>query len=616
MSFHRTGAFIVLLASVAGASNGFCQYAPGGPKLRGAITSPDGKPLEGVAVSIRGAGKSFVTSVFTNGQGVYVFPPVEKGIAYSLWAQAQGFQTTRLNVDAGEGEVQQIAGLQLALLTNFEKQLTGVEWMNSFPERTPAESREKRVYAANCSGCHPNQFTLQNRFDADGWRKIISVMSLNSAGTAIRSNAPPTQTIDAYKDEIVRFLTRVRGPDPASYELKPLPRPTGEAARVVITEYDLPRPEAPPEAYVHNGSDWTEGTPSRWQGRAAHDATVAPDGSVFLSDETTLDASVFKLDLGTGNVTSYKFPARNGGVTSTHGMVTDPDGNVWTNNQANNNLLMFDPKTERFVEYQRSATMPGARNTVAVDQKVHKGVIWSATFQDGAVMLDPVTGKSTFRNGALRLDPRTGEHSFYPLVSGKDTYGMTVDREGNAWFTAPANDRVDVANADTGKVSEVVFEPTGPESGMEVTETDRDNYRGLEALFNSATPLHNCPRRIGADPNADFVWVGLYCADKIARIDIHTLQVKTYALPHKYSYPYGVAVDNAHNVWINLNNTDMIAKFDPATETFTEYQMPTRGTVMRHLAVNNTVNPPEIIAPETGVNKVARIQFRKASDME
>src|SRR5215470_6691586 len=132
--------------------------------------------------------------------------------------KAQGFRTARLNVDAGNGEVQQIGGLQLQPLANFEKQLTGVEWMNSFPERTPAESREKRIYAANCSGCHANQFTLQNRFDADGWRKIVNVMSLSSNGTPIRPNAPGTPTIDAYKDEIVRFLTKVRGPSPANYE--------------------------------------------------------------------------------------------------------------------------------------------------------------------------------------------------------------------------------------------------------------------------------------------------------------------------------------------------------------------------------------------------------------
>ena len=217
--------------------------------------------------------------------------------------------------------------------------------------------------------------------------------------------------------------------------------------------------------------------PSRWQGRAAHDAAVGPDGSIFLSDETTLDAIIFKLDPQTGNVTSYKFPAKNGGAASTHGIAVDPDGNIWTNNQSNDNLLMFDPKTEQFAEFLRPQTMPGARNTVAVDQKIHKGIIWSATFQDGAVKLDPITGKSIFQNGALRLDSKTGKYSFYPLITGKDTYGVTVDRDGNGWYTSPASDRVDVANADTGKISEIVFQPTGPESGMEITDVDRKTIR-------------------------------------------------------------------------------------------------------------------------------------------
>ena len=87
------------LAGIAGAPSAFAQYASGGPKFRGTVKSPDGKPLEGVTVSVRGEGKTFVTTVFTNQQGVYVFPPLEKGLKYSLWAQAQGFQTARLDVE-------------------------------------------------------------------------------------------------------------------------------------------------------------------------------------------------------------------------------------------------------------------------------------------------------------------------------------------------------------------------------------------------------------------------------------------------------------------------------------------------------------------------------------
>src|SRR6516162_11068106 len=137
-------ALVVTVASIAGVPCAYSQYASGGPKFRGTVKSPDGKPLEGATVSVRGEGKTFVTTVFTNQQGVYVFPPLESGIKFSLWAQAQGFETARLQVDAGGGEVQAVAGLQLRPLKNFEKQLTGVEWMNSFPENTPAEMREKR----------------------------------------------------------------------------------------------------------------------------------------------------------------------------------------------------------------------------------------------------------------------------------------------------------------------------------------------------------------------------------------------------------------------------------------------------------------------------------------
>src|SRR5580765_8714569 len=177
---HWMRALIVMLATTAAAPSAFAQYSPGGPNFKGAVKTLDGKPLEGVTVSVRGQGKVFVTTVFTNPQGVYVFPPLEKGVKFSLWAQAQGFETARLAVQAGSGENQALSELKLKPLANFEKQLTGVEWMNSFPENTAAEKREKRIYASNCSGCHANQFTLQNRFDAASWSKIVSVMSRSS----------------------------------------------------------------------------------------------------------------------------------------------------------------------------------------------------------------------------------------------------------------------------------------------------------------------------------------------------------------------------------------------------------------------------------------------------
>ena len=66
-------AFCVLLlpACQQGASNS--------EGLRGTVKSSDGKSMEGVAVSAQGQGKTFTTSVFTNRDGEYYFPPIETG---------------------------------------------------------------------------------------------------------------------------------------------------------------------------------------------------------------------------------------------------------------------------------------------------------------------------------------------------------------------------------------------------------------------------------------------------------------------------------------------------------------------------------------------------------
>jgi len=583
--------FALVLATTVVAPSVFSQDA----KIKGTVTSADGKPLEGVTVSVRGVGEPFVTSVFTNEHGVYVFPSLGRNTKYSLWAQAQGFQLAKTDASPGKP----VVALQLKPLKDFSKQLTGVEWMNSFPETTPQEKRAKQIFVSNCSGCHDNHFALQNRFDADGWSKIITVMSKDSEGTAMRADAVGQTSMNEYKDELVAFLTKVRGPGPANYALKPLPRPTGDAAQVVITEYDVPRPEAPPESYLHNGSDWSEGTPSRWEGRASHDVAVGGDGRVYFSDDRAMTSTLNQLDPKTGKVAILAFPF-NGGVSATHGVTTDSDGNLWSDTIGQGNFLEFNAKTQQFKMYPRPEGMKATvGGTVAGDTLAYKGAVWG-----------------TANDGAIKIDAKTGQYTSYPMPdTHKGTYGMTVDRHGNGWYTSPGGDRVYVVDAETGKTSDIIFKPQAP-PGTEVLPKDKAAYENIRANQNSANPLQNCPRRIGADPNADLVWVALFCQDKIARIDSRTHEVTEIAMPYKYSRPYGVTVDREHNVWVNMLNTDMIAKYDPSSKKFTWFQMPSRGTDMRHLAFDYSTTPMSIYIPYNRSNKVARIQFRKASDME
>ena len=66
--------------------------------LWGTVTSTSGERLEGVTVSARAPGRNVTTSVFTDSDGEYHFPPLETGRPYKVWAQAQAFEAARAEV--------------------------------------------------------------------------------------------------------------------------------------------------------------------------------------------------------------------------------------------------------------------------------------------------------------------------------------------------------------------------------------------------------------------------------------------------------------------------------------------------------------------------------------
>jgi len=118
-------------------------------------------------------------------------------------------------------------------------------------------------------------FLLQNRFDAPGWGAVMNLMQNNVVDRlcARRKNSRSRHSCVQGRIGGI-FGARPRpGNSPLNYKL--LPRPTGEAAQIVVTEYDLPRADMPDGwTMKHNGTDWSEGTPSRYDGRAAHDVAV------------------------------------------------------------------------------------------------------------------------------------------------------------------------------------------------------------------------------------------------------------------------------------------------------------------------------------------------------
>src|SRR5580658_2540634 len=72
--------------------------ASDGALLTGTVKSAPGLKLGGVTVSAEADGATITTTVFTDEEGAYYFPPMSPG-HYKVWAQADGFDISRGAVD-------------------------------------------------------------------------------------------------------------------------------------------------------------------------------------------------------------------------------------------------------------------------------------------------------------------------------------------------------------------------------------------------------------------------------------------------------------------------------------------------------------------------------------
>ena len=111
----------------------------------------------------------------------------------------------------------------------------------ALPADTAADANIKKMFTNECTGCHTPGYPLQFKFDEAGWNKIINLMKVvPGSGVYPGPNAKASRIIEYNRKELAAYLARARGPGETSMKIQDRPRPTGEAARVVWTTYDLP----------------------------------------------------------------------------------------------------------------------------------------------------------------------------------------------------------------------------------------------------------------------------------------------------------------------------------------------------------------------------------------
>src|SRR6516162_5410282 len=576
--------------------------------LTGSVASATGQKLEGVLVSAKKEGSTITTNVYTDLNGEYFFPAMADG-KYQVWAQTLGFKTAKGAVDLTATKHQDF---QLAAITDPEeriRQLPSELLASALPEDTEADANIKRIFHNQCTGCHTPGYPLQFKFDEAGWNKIINLMKYIPAFPG--GDRKPNAIIDYNQKALAAYLARARGPGESSLKIKDRPRPTGEAARVTWTTYDVP---LNPDVGVgvvskynpNDGSDWSLGVTSRG-GQLPHDGAMGLDGTLYYTvNAANRGVTIGKVDAKTGEVKYLKVDKRDGdGAATAHGLTRDGNGDLWFDvNPGRRSLGKLEAKTEKISVYETPPPMSPLGGAVTMDVD-GKGKIW-ASAPDGVVMFDPVTEKFTDFKSKLAYKNAKGTNQ---------TYGAAGDRNGNGWWAQMAFDTVGKADTATHSTSEVTL-PSLKNEMERIPASQKAFYDSFNDLTNgNPLPWSQGPRRMGTDKNADVLWVGNSWGSTLARIDTNTLQTTIIPFPDPSYQPYHIAVDKNHNVWANMWTTDRLARYNPTAGEWTFFDLPTRGTEIRHVSLLEQNGVTKVIVPIYRDSKMGAMTLRSEADL-
>jgi len=390
------------------------------------------------------------------------------------------------------------------------------------------------------------------------------------------------------------------------------PRPSGEAARVVWTLYDVPRIQGvgtsalPPSNADNDGTNWAMGTPSK-AGLIVHDDAMDFNGNVwFTSNASNNIVTVGMVNTKTGEVTYKKVPRADGSgrASPTHGIARDGDGNLWFDvNPGRRSLGKLEVSTGRITVYPTPENMAPLGGAVTVDVD-GKGMIWASAPQ-GVVMFNPKTAEfKEFKSKQPRRSYGTG-----------GTYGAAGDRSGNGWWAQMGFDTIGKADPVTGQTTEIVL-PENKKIRDFLTPAQVEAYgKVTDISTGNPYPWAQGPRRMGTDKNGDVLWVGDSWGSSLARIDTKTNQVTMIPFPDPAMQPYHIHVDSKHNVWGNLWTNDQIFKYDPAANKWTMFELPVRGTEMRHLSVDERSGTLKVSMPVYRTNQMGVMAMRSEEDI-
>jgi streptogramin lyase len=511
--------------------------------LTGQVSSQEEGNMEGVLVTVRRDGAKFTVTVVSDAQGRYSFPAdrLEPG-QYSVRIRAVGYEMANPGaVTVASGRTAQL-DLRLNQAADLAYQLSNGEWLASFPG-----THEQKEMFLGCVSCHTLERIVRSRYTAQEFAQVVNRMRTYAQGsTPLRPQrrqgsgdgggmGAPTGNQNERAIRLGEYAATVNLSSSSTwqYPLKTLPRPSGKGTRVIITEYDLPRPETLP-----------------------HDAIVDQDGMVWYGDFGSQYLGV--LNPRTLEIQEYPIPlTKPGAATGFLDMNFDPDGNIWLGMMMQGVMQRFDPRTGTFQNWKNPKYDQGdaARTAMVTPNRMDvDGKVWVGA--DDEYQVDIASGEW------VAIDYQKGRSPSEPNYNDRiSSYGVAVDSQNNFYGLNLGNTYVTRVDAQT----------------MNVTP------------FATPTP-NSGPRRGHMDPQ-DRLWFAEFRGNRIGMFDTKTQQFKEYEMAVEWTNPYDAISDRAGFAWGGGMTNDYVGRVNTQTGETTMYLLP--GTTnIRRVDVDNSTNPP------------------------
>jgi len=528
------------------------MWAQNAGALQGVIKSSSGTPVSGAFVKLRNAERRLTFMFISQAQGRYTASnlPAGKYVVQAVGGDMQSEMSSPVDVAAGRPVT-----VDLSLTAQRAPSLPGA-WPGRQPGQQGGEAAGgssappnlpdgagKQIVLTKCSACHGAQQVAGARQDRARWERTIADMRLYIQGSSLAKDLTDEEA-KVLLDYLATNMSARGGqekakPDPNSR----LPRTlmTGDQLKYKVVEFLLPKPEVEP-----------------------HEIAVDAQGNAWITQRT--GGKLGRLDVKTLEYQEFDPPPAASKTIRLNGIVSAPGGGqLWfLDGGPNRRWFNYDIKTAQFATYTLPKLKSG--NASGNTMRVHP---------NGTVWLNSIAA-----NQVIRLNPTTEQFSVFDVPSGvkagrtANPYGMAIDGSGKIWFVENAMNQMGRIDPVTGKIDEFevpVKNAVPRKAGMDSEGNVWVGLHGAGILMKidyktTKMTLFTPPTEdagvysVQGDPKSKLVWFSEQHVDKIARFDPQTGTFTEFPLPNAESDHRRIDIDpnQPNRIWWTGNTSGRI----------------------------------------------------------